>query len=261
MQQRLPASPPLLLVKPSIGLSTPEIFRALDLGRASQQDPQQLLDGMLQHGPEQRLCVNDLEQPAFDRQVSVAVLCVPQACLTWQCACRLPELCDLKARLQQSGAFSSVFMSGKCCWLASGSFREDSRSRISAPQAAAAPSCAWAAHSRRRGCRSRSTARRWPCQLASSSGNLVHGIWSKSRHDWRHRGQVAVSLMLSCCCVSLRQERSPKLLACRTPMSIDKAAFKVTKVRHLAAQAAAARLKSQLRSGFRPALPGLPPAR
>ena len=67
VQSSLPESVPLLLVKPPIGLSTPEIFKALDLSRASQADPQQLLQAMLKQGLSQELCVNDLEQPAFDR--------------------------------------------------------------------------------------------------------------------------------------------------------------------------------------------------
>ena len=67
VQSSLPQSVPLLLVKPPIGLSTPEIFKALDLTRASQADPQQLLQAMLRAGLSQDLCVNDLEQPAFDR--------------------------------------------------------------------------------------------------------------------------------------------------------------------------------------------------
>ena len=63
----LPLDTPLLLVKPPIGLSTPQIFRALDLGRRSTIDPLDLLQG-LATDPSRlaELCVNDLEQPAFD---------------------------------------------------------------------------------------------------------------------------------------------------------------------------------------------------
>lgn len=90
----LPLSTPLLLVKPPVGLSTPTVFRSLDLSRRSTADPQELLEAMHTHGAlSQSLVVNDLEQPAFDN---------------------LPELARLKQRLQleSSGAFSAVFMTG-----------------------------------------------------------------------------------------------------------------------------------------------------
>ena len=45
MEPPLPLSTPLLLVKPPVGLSTPAVFRALDLGARSTADPQQLLSG------------------------------------------------------------------------------------------------------------------------------------------------------------------------------------------------------------------------
>jgi hypothetical protein len=60
-------------VKPPIGLSTPQIFKALDLERRSSADPLQLLKALAAEGrctPD--LCVNDLEQPAFDT-------CVPDS--------------------------------------------------------------------------------------------------------------------------------------------------------------------------------------
>lgn len=85
-------STPFLLVKPPIGLSTPQIFKALDLERRSETDPLELLSGMQQAGkvlPE--LCVNDLEQPAFDT---------------------LPALLELKQRLHATGQYESVFMTG-----------------------------------------------------------------------------------------------------------------------------------------------------
>lgn len=87
----LPLDTPLLLVKPPVGLSTPEIFKALDLNRRSTADPRDLLARLATEGAAQELCVNDLEQPAFDR---------------------LPALAELKARLQDTGAFTSVFMTG-----------------------------------------------------------------------------------------------------------------------------------------------------
>lgn len=91
MAPPLPLDTPLLLVKPPIGLSTPEIFKALDLSRRSTADPKDLLSGLAARGAEQALCVNDLEQPAFDR---------------------LPALAELKDRLQKEGSFQSVFMTG-----------------------------------------------------------------------------------------------------------------------------------------------------
>eukprot|EP00877_Chromochloris_zofingiensis_P007139 jgi/Chrzof1/2679/Cz11g24270.t1 len=90
----VPLDIPLLLVKPPIGLSTPAIFKALDLNKRSTADPLQLLQQMTASGTiSPQLCVNDLEQPAFDT---------------------LPELAALKQRLIQEGgsAFQSVFMTG-----------------------------------------------------------------------------------------------------------------------------------------------------
>lgn len=88
----LPLDSRMLLVKPPVGLSTPEIFKALDLGRRSTADPRDLLARLAAEGATQELAVNDLEQPAFDR---------------------LPALLELKQRLQAEGSgFSSVFMTG-----------------------------------------------------------------------------------------------------------------------------------------------------
>lgn len=51
-----------------MGLSTPMIFKSLDLARRSTADPRQLLAAIQQAGAvEQATCVNDLEQPAFDK--------------------------------------------------------------------------------------------------------------------------------------------------------------------------------------------------
>eukprot|EP00798_Chlamydomonas_sp_ICE-L_P015923 gene15923-22056_t len=84
---------PMLLVKPPVGLSTPMIFKSLDLDRRSTADPLELLKSMASTGMSQELCVNDLEQPAFDN---------------------LPELLTLKTRLQKEtgNEFSAVFMTG-----------------------------------------------------------------------------------------------------------------------------------------------------
>ncbi|KAK9909338.1 hypothetical protein WJX75_000742 [Coccomyxa subellipsoidea] len=90
----LPLTTPLLLVKPPVGLSTPAVFRALDLARRSTADPLELLRGLAARGAtEPELCVNDLEQPAFDV---------------------LPSLAQLKQRLisESDGRFSAVFMTG-----------------------------------------------------------------------------------------------------------------------------------------------------
>lgn len=82
----------LLLVKPAVGLSTPAIFKALDLERRSTEDPCQLLDALMHRKISQCLAVNDLEQPAFDI---------------------LPELRQLKDRLiKEGGNHSAVFMTG-----------------------------------------------------------------------------------------------------------------------------------------------------
>lgn len=88
----LPLDTQLLLVKPPVGLSTPAIFKSLDLNRRSTADPLQLLQDMTAEAaitPE--LCVNDLEQPAFDN---------------------LPELAQLKQRLAGEGTYGAVFMTG-----------------------------------------------------------------------------------------------------------------------------------------------------
>ena len=66
----LPLDTPLLLVKPPMGLATPEIFKALDLSTCSKADPRQLLQQMTGAASmTQDMCVNDLERPAFDRCV------------------------------------------------------------------------------------------------------------------------------------------------------------------------------------------------
>lgn len=94
VQPPIPLDTPLLLVKPPVGLSTPMIFKSLDLNRRSTADPLDLLNQMTQQGSiTQDLCVNDLEQPAFDN---------------------LPELAELKQRLAKAGGdkFSAVFMTG-----------------------------------------------------------------------------------------------------------------------------------------------------
>ncbi|PNH03262.1 hypothetical protein TSOC_010692 [Tetrabaena socialis] len=61
----------LHLVKPPVGLSTPAIFKSLDLDRRSSADPRELLAGIAAAGGvDQAAAVNDLEQPAFDKALS-----------------------------------------------------------------------------------------------------------------------------------------------------------------------------------------------
>jgi len=88
----IPLDTPMLLVKPPVGLSTPQIFKALDLDRRSTVDAKDIL-GNLCSGKwsDATNYVNDLEQPAFD-------------CL--------PELKALKDRLAAEGDFDAVFMTG-----------------------------------------------------------------------------------------------------------------------------------------------------
>lgn len=62
----LPLDTPLLLVKPPIGCSTPQIFKVLDLKQCSSQNPIELLHQLsADHTQLAKLCINDLEEPAF----------------------------------------------------------------------------------------------------------------------------------------------------------------------------------------------------
>ena len=82
------------IVKPDIGLSTPEVFRALDYDQLSTLDPEDLLETFMKKGAVdagKSAYVNDLEQPAFD-------------CL--------PQLRELKEELQTVEGFDHVMMSG-----------------------------------------------------------------------------------------------------------------------------------------------------
>lgn len=90
----LPDGTKLCIVKPDIGLSTPEVFRALDYDQLSDADPEVLLKRFMEKGPmhvEDDAYVNDLEQPAFD-------------CL--------PQLKQLKEELKSVEGFRHVMMSG-----------------------------------------------------------------------------------------------------------------------------------------------------
>jgi 4-diphosphocytidyl-2-C-methyl-D-erythritol kinase len=77
----------LLIVKPMQGLSTPEVYRKLDLKTLKQKDPETILTDFLSG---RFCCINDLEIPAF------AIM---------------PELAHLQSRLKSAG-FSDVLMSG-----------------------------------------------------------------------------------------------------------------------------------------------------
>jgi len=82
------------IVKPDIGLSTPEVFRALKYEQLSSVDPEDLLNTFMKNGAVDAgkdAYVNDLEQPAFD-------------CL--------PELGKLKDELKNVKGFDHVMMSG-----------------------------------------------------------------------------------------------------------------------------------------------------
>lgn len=83
----------LCIVKPSLGLSTPTVFKALDYDALSTVDPEQILDQFCNEGVlvDSEYYINDLEPPAF--QV-------------------LPELMELKKQLVAVKGFERVMMSG-----------------------------------------------------------------------------------------------------------------------------------------------------
>lgn len=58
-----------LLGKPSIGLSTPEVYRALDLKKVSSKDPAELLNHFMNNEPHY---LNDLEIPALSLSPEIA---------------------------------------------------------------------------------------------------------------------------------------------------------------------------------------------
>jgi 4-diphosphocytidyl-2-C-methyl-D-erythritol kinase len=81
----------LVLIKPQEGLPTPTVFKALNLATRSTADPLALLAALAASGCSDAVCVNDLEPPAFTV---------------------MPALAALKARLQATGRYEAVFMSG-----------------------------------------------------------------------------------------------------------------------------------------------------
>lgn len=89
----LPLTTKMCLVKPSIGLSTPSIFKALDLNARSKVDPLDLLKSLNEDGSTYANAINDLEKPAFSK---------------------LPELGALKQKLIEGTNKDEVvvFMSG-----------------------------------------------------------------------------------------------------------------------------------------------------
>jgi 4-diphosphocytidyl-2-C-methyl-D-erythritol kinase len=92
--QNLPDGTKVCIVKPDIGLSTPEVFKALKYDQLSTVNPEELLDTFMKKGAvgaSSDAYVNDLEQPAFD-------------CL--------PQLKALKDELLAVEGFDHVMMSG-----------------------------------------------------------------------------------------------------------------------------------------------------
>jgi len=88
----VPAGLAVYLVKPRYGLSTPKVFKALDLSAVSPADPEELLAAFRERGVGHTAWVNDLEAPAFE-------VC--------------PELGELKAFLAgEEWGFQAVLMSG-----------------------------------------------------------------------------------------------------------------------------------------------------
>lgn len=86
---QLPSLPKKIvhILKPQKGLSTPEVYKNLDIGTLKQREPEKALEGFFKGEFD---CFNDLEGSAFSI---------------------MPELLDLKLNLQSAG-FSHVLMSG-----------------------------------------------------------------------------------------------------------------------------------------------------
>lgn len=69
-----PPDLPVYLVKPSYGLSTPKVFKVLNLSATNQIDPQALLDDFRTKGIDHQSWVNDLESPAFEVSPELGLL-------------------------------------------------------------------------------------------------------------------------------------------------------------------------------------------
>jgi len=61
----------LEIVKPPEGLSTPAVYKALNLSECSKKDPEELLEGFLNKKP---VFLNDLERPAFKLMPSLEAI-------------------------------------------------------------------------------------------------------------------------------------------------------------------------------------------
>lgn len=109
----LPLGTPMLLVKPPAGLSTPAVFRALDLDSRSTADPLELSAGLKKAKKgTQELCVNDLEPPAFSI---------------------MPELKEVKERLAKEKGVDASFMTGSGSTVVALFNGNDEKSKVSAP--------------------------------------------------------------------------------------------------------------------------------
>jgi len=92
----LEASTNLVIVKPDVGLSTPQVFRSLEYDNLSELNPEQLLKDFTSKSEDismvdDKSFINDLEPPAFKN---------------------VPELKELKDSLQEVKGFQHVMMSG-----------------------------------------------------------------------------------------------------------------------------------------------------
>lgn len=102
----------LYVVKPAEGLSTPEVFKHLNLSECSDRDPRKLLEKM-QRGVIFADFVNDLEKPSFKLLPRLAVLKESLYAAGFNVSSMLssPKLClhaDLMNRISNQGFFSSV---------------------------------------------------------------------------------------------------------------------------------------------------------
>lgn len=90
----LPSGTPVCIVKPNVGLSTPQVFKALEYDKLSTMDADEVLLPTFLSGIDNvpdEMFINDLELPAF------------------KC---LPELKQLKEELLKVEGFDHVMMSG-----------------------------------------------------------------------------------------------------------------------------------------------------
>lgn len=77
VESPLPNSTPLLLVKPPVGLSTPAVFKALDLKACSTADPKQLLSGAASVTPGIMDCTQvDIAIPISSDRPDTTSMCI-----------------------------------------------------------------------------------------------------------------------------------------------------------------------------------------